>query len=219
LSKAKECVADLETRANRLTAIVADADAANAALQAAITADGGLALEAYGAGNASDQPIARLVSGRETTARAASAAREALPGVQDMLAKSRAEEVRLESARFDAVIVYLKMQASDEHKTFVRAFRDLCDSYDALCGIAVALAATGHSDMMTTGHPMPIQVANFNMGTGPAHGPSERMVMQHNVADAKIAWMQARERLLADADASLDDLVGTPFQYESDRHL
>lgn len=224
LAKAKECVADLETRANRLTAIVADADAANAALQAAITADGGVALEAYGAGNASDQPIARLVSTKETTARAASAARDALPNVQDMLTKARAEEARMEAAKFDAVIVYLKMRAGDEHKSFLRAYQDLCDSYDALCGIAVALAATGHSEMMTTGHPVPIQVPNFNMGTGPAHGPSERMVLSHGLAEAKIAaasdrWMQARERLLANADAGLNDLIGMQFPYESDRNL
>jgi hypothetical protein len=212
LAKAKDCVNDLEARLNRLTTIIGDADAAHTALQAAITADGGVALEAYAAGNASDQPIAKLVATKETTARAASAARDALPGVNDMLAKARAEEARLEAARFDAVIVYLKMRASDDHKSFTRAFRDLCDSYDALCGIAVAVAATGHSEMMTTGLPVTLQVPNFNMGTGPAHGPNERTVMQHNVADAKISnatskWMQARERLIADADADLEDLI------------
>jgi hypothetical protein len=79
LAKAKDCVADLETRLNRLTTIISDADAAHAALQDAITADGGVALEAYGAGNASNQPIAMLVATKETTAKAASAAKDALP--------------------------------------------------------------------------------------------------------------------------------------------
>jgi hypothetical protein len=115
LAKACDCVADLETRLARLTTIISDADAAHAALQEAIAADGGVALEAYGAGNASDHPIAKLVAAKECTAKAASAAKDALPGVQDILAKARAECGRLESAKFDAVIVYLKTRASDEH--------------------------------------------------------------------------------------------------------
>jgi chromosome segregation ATPase len=148
LAKAKECITDLEARLGRLNTIISDADTAHAALQAAIKEDGGVALEAYGAGRASNQPIAKLVETKENTAKAASAARDALPNVQDMLASGRAQEAALVTARFDAVIVYLKMRASDEHKTYMRAFKDLCDSYDALCGIANALSATGHSEML-----------------------------------------------------------------------
>jgi hypothetical protein len=112
-------------------------------LQDAIAADGGVSLEAYSNGNASNQPIAKLVANKETTAKAASAAKDALPGVNDMLAKARAEVARLEGVKFDAVIVFLKTRARDEHDTYIRAFRDLCDAYDRLCGIAVAVSATG----------------------------------------------------------------------------
>jgi hypothetical protein len=101
-----------------LNAIVSDADAAQAALQDAIAADGGVALEAYGAGNASNQPIAQLVATKENTTKAASAARDALPGVNDMLAKARAEVARLEGVKFDAVIVFLKTRARDEHEAY-----------------------------------------------------------------------------------------------------
>jgi hypothetical protein len=223
-TKARECVADLEARQGRLTTIISDADAARTALQAAIKADGGVALEAYSAGDASDAPIARLVEHRDTTAKAASAAKDALPGVEEMLTKARAELVKLEGLKFDAVIVYLKTRAKDEHEVYVGAFNDLIRSYERLYGIAVALSVTGHSDMMTTALPVPIQAPGFNMGTGPAHGPSELVTMRHMVAEAKVGeatakWMLARERLLSDADANLDDLTGMQFQYESDRHL
>lgn len=222
LAKAKDCVADLEARLDRLNTIISDADAAHLALQEAIAADGGVALEAYGAGRASDQPIAKLVAAKENTAKAASAAKDALPSVQDMLAKVRAEVAKLESAKFDAVIVYLKMRASDEHKAYMRAFRELCDSYDRLCGIAVAVSATGHSDMMTTGLPVPIRAPGFNMSTGPAHGPSELVTMGHTASENKVAawtakWMQARERLDKDVDAELDDLIS--FEHEADKYL
>ncbi len=213
LAKARDCVADLEARLARLTAIIGDADAAHVVLQEAIAADGGVALEAYGSGRAPDQPIAELVGAKETTAKAASAAKDALPGVEDMLNKARAEVVRLESVKFDDVVRYLKSRAGDEHKIYLRAFNELCKSYENLCGIAVALSATGHADMMTSGLPLPIQSPGFNMSTGPSHGPSEKITMSYMAAEAKVAkstatWMQARERLMQDADADLDDLIG-----------
>jgi hypothetical protein len=93
-----------------------------------------------------------------------------------------------------------------------------------LYGIAVALSVTGHSDMMTTALPVPIQAPGFNMGTGPAHGPNELVTMRHVAAEAKVGdaqakWLQARERLVKDVDANVDDLIGPQFQYESDRYL
>jgi hypothetical protein len=213
LGKANECVADLEGRLNRLNTIISDADAAHAALQQAIAADGGVALETYGAGQASDQPIAALVGAMENTARAASAAKDALPSVTDMLSRARAEVVRLEGMKFDAMIVYLKTRAREEHNKYNAAFAELSRAYDALCGIAVAVSATGHADMMTTGLPVPIKAPGFNMSTGPAHGPSELVTLTHSVTEARIArstamWMQARERLERDPDADLDDLIG-----------
>lgn len=182
-----------------------------------------MALEAYGAGNASNQPIAKLVGAKENTAKAASAAKDALPGVHDMLAKARAEVAKLESAKFDAVIVYLKTRASDEHKAYTRTFREFCDLYDRLCGIAVAVSATGHSDMMTTPLPVQVRAPGFNLGTGPAHGPSELVTMSHTPGEDKVAawtakWMQARERLDQDPDANLDDLI-LQFSHEADRYL
>ncbi len=221
---ARQRVAELEARLARMNAIVRDADAAQAALQAAVDDDGGEALEAYAAGQASDQPIARLVEHKDTTSKAASAAKDALPGVQDALAKARAELVRLEELKFSEVILFLKRRAKDEHEAYVNTFNALNRSYEKLCGIAVALAATGHAEMMTTALPVAIQAPGFNMGLGPSHGPSERVIMGHLAGEAEVAaftaaWMQARERLIRDVDANVDGLIGMQFQYESDRGL
>jgi hypothetical protein len=98
----------------RMTTIISDAGVAHSALQAAIGADGGVALEAYGAGLTSDQPIAKLVEHKETTAKAAGAAKDALPGVRDALANARAVLAKAENAKFDAVILYLKARADFE---------------------------------------------------------------------------------------------------------
>jgi hypothetical protein len=213
LQKAQACVKDLEQRLNRLNTIVSDADAAHGALQAAIAADGGVALERYGNGQAGNEPIAALIAAKENTARAARAAKAALPSVEAMLAKARAEVTRLEGVKFDAMIVYLKTRASSEHRAFVQSFNALCKSYDTLCGIAVALDATGHSEMMTSGLPLPIKVPGFNMGTGAAHGPSETVTMFHGpnettINNATSDWIRARERLMENAEADLHDLIG-----------
>ena len=164
LADGQACVADLEARLNRLGTIISDADAAHDALQQAITADGGVALEKYGNGNAANEPIAALIATKENTAKAASAAKAALPSVQDMLAKARAEVTRLEGVKFDAMIVFLKTRAADEHQIYVKAFQAMCKSYDKLCGIATALSATGHSDMMTSRPPAADQGQWFQHG-------------------------------------------------------
>jgi hypothetical protein len=39
------------------------------------------------------------------------------------------------------------------------------------------------------------------------------------VEDSTSNWLQARNRLTADVDAELDDLIGPQFQYASDRDL
>jgi hypothetical protein len=145
--------------------------------------------------------------------------------VEDMLAKARAEVVRLEGVKFDAMIVYLKTRAADEHRAYLKAFNAMCASHDALVGIAVALAATGHAEIMTSGAPLPIRVPGFNMNTGPGHGPSETVTLTHSASDGKVGratadWMQARERLASDPNADIDDLIGTPaYLYPADADL
>jgi hypothetical protein len=223
LAKAKDAVNELDARLDRLAGIIRSADAAHTALQEAIAADGGAALAEYAAGKAFSHPIAKLIATKEAAA-AVKGENGALQKAQKMLDAARSEVVRLETEKDNAAIFYLKARASEAHKLYIRAFNDLCVSYDQLCGIAVALDATGHAAMMTTALPVPIAVPGFNMSSGPAHGPSDLVTMRHVAGEAKVGvsrakFMQARERLRKDADAELDDLIGPQFQYASDRDL
>lgn len=214
LGKAQQVVADADALLDRLITVIRDADAAEAVLQASVAEDGGVSLAAYSAG-ATDAPIAKLIATKKTTEEAATVAKAALPGVNSKLDAARAEVKRLEQEKFDATIIYLKTRARDKHAAYHNTFSVLSNLYDQLCGVAVAMSATGHSDMMTTGLPVAIQAPGFNMGTGPAHGPSEAVVImhtpgagEHRVGDAMARWTEARERLLQDPDAALDDLIG-----------
>jgi hypothetical protein len=119
-------------------------------------------------------------------------------------------------------------RASDEaHKLYIRAFNELCGSCDRLCGISVALSATEQSEMMTTALPVPIAVPRVQhvirscpRPQGGRHHDAHGGRSEGGcVSTAK--WRQARERLDKDADAELDDQIGTgpTIQYEADREL
>jgi hypothetical protein len=215
LAKAQQAVADIDANQDRLIKIIADAKAADEALQAAVAEDRGVSLAAYAAGGASDGPIAKLILTKETTAKAAAAASAALPAVKEMLAFACAEVVRLEQQKFDATLVYLKTRAQEKHRAYNNAFTVLSSSYDQLCGVAVALSATGHSEMMTSGARLPIHAPGFNLNIGPSHGPSEKVTLTHTtgdgearVSEAMARWTEAKERLLQNPDAELDDIIG-----------
>src|SRR5205814_563438 len=121
---------------------ITDADAAHAALQEAVAADGGVSLAAYALGNASDQPIAKLIMHEENTSKAAGAARAALPNAQAMLADARAECSRLERDKENAGLAYLRGRADEVALSYKRAFDLLCTTHDQLVGISAALSAT-----------------------------------------------------------------------------
>jgi hypothetical protein len=222
LAKVQAVSADIDASQDRLVKVIRDADAADAALQEAVTEDGGVSLAEYSAGNAADAPIAKLITAKEITAKAAAVAKTALPGVQSRLDAARAEIDKLKQEQFDATIVYLKTRARDKNKAYHDTFYALSNLYDQLCAIAVATSVTGHAEMMTTGLPVAIQAPGFNMSTGPSHGPSEKVTLTHTPDDgeAKVVevtsrWMQARERLLQDAYADLDDLIGPQVEKEN----
>jgi hypothetical protein len=215
LADAQKVVADADALLDRLIRVIRDADAAEEALQASVAEDGGVSLAAYSAGEAADAPIAKLISTKKITAEAAAVAKAALSGVQSKLEAARTEVTRLEGVRFDATIVYLKTRAEDKHRSYHDAFAVLSNLYDQLCGVAVAVSATGHADMMTSGLPLPIQAPGFNLSTGPSHGPSETVTLAHTpgagearVAQSTSRWLEARERLLQNPDADVDDLIG-----------
>jgi len=215
LAKAQQAVADADALLDRLVKVIRDADAAEEALQASVAEDGGVSLAAYSTGEATDAPIAKLIATKKITAEAAAVAKAALPGVNSKLEAACVEVKRLEAVRFDATIVYLKTRAQDKHRSYHDAFAVLSNLYDQLCGVAVAVSATGHADMMTSGAPLPVQAPGFNLSTGPSHGPSEKVTLTHTtgagearVGEAIARWTEARERLLQNPNADVDDIIG-----------
>lgn len=220
LVKANEAVAELEVRLNRLTGIIHDADLAHATLQQAIAEDGGLALAEYAAGKAQDDDMAQLVQAKETTAKAAAAARDALPNVQDMLSRARNEVTRLEQLKQDAALQYLKQRADHVALQYKRIFSALCRSHDQLVGISAALSATGQHGGEIRMSTTPMQVPRFDLPS--VADPNEFLpTMTHQPAenavyDATASWLEARNRLSQDAEAELDDLIGPAHERNDD---
>jgi hypothetical protein len=218
LVKANDAVVELETRLDRLTAIVRDADAAHAALQQAIADDGGVALADYAAGNAPDGAIAKLIAADEATGKAAAAAKDALPNVQAVLVNARSQVARIEQQKEEAVLQYLKGRADESALQYKRIFETLCRAHDQLAGVSIALSATSSGEFggeirMTR---MPLQIPRFNLPS--TADPNEYLpTMEHRasentVEDTASSWMKARQRLAQDVDAELDDLIGPPLQ-------
>lgn len=221
LVKANEAVAELEQRQERLTTIIKDADAAHTSLQKAIADDGGVALADYAAGKSADGVIAKLVASEEIAAKAAVAARAALPNVQALLANARSQIVRLEAERENAAIRYLRVRADELALQYTRIFNALCRSHDQLVGISAALSTTGEHGGEIRMSGVQMQVPRFNLPSSAdpnqylatmTHVPSD-----HTVEDATASWLQARDRLSKDAEAELDDLIG-PNLDRSDHH-
>jgi hypothetical protein len=223
LVKANNAVTELETRLNRLTNIVRDADAAHVALQQAIADDGGVALADYAAGNTPDCAIAKLIAVDEAASKAAAAAKEALPNVQNTHAHARAEVTRLEQKKEDTALEYLRGRADELALQYKRIFNALCRSHDQLVGISVALSTSGEYGGEIRMSTLPVKVPRFNLPS--TADPNEYLpTMDHLASEFTVEgsaadWQQARERLFKDADAELDDLIGPQFQYESDRDL
>lgn len=216
LAKANEAVLELEARLQRLTSICQDAELAHATLQQAIAEDGGVSLAEYAAGNAQDGDIAHLVQAKETTAKAAAAARDALPNVQAMLAKARSEVERLEQQKESAALEYLRQRADHVALQYKRIFTALCRSHDQLVGISAALSATGAHGGEIRMSETRIEVPRFNLPS--VADPNEYLSsMTHlandtTVEDSTASWLQARNRLANDVDAELDDLIGPPTE-------
>ncbi len=220
LVKANEAVAELEVRLDRLTGIIQDAELAQATLQQAIAEDGGVGLAEYAAGRAQDSDIAQLVQAKETTAKAAAAARDAVPNVQNMLSRARNEVARLEQQKQDEALRYLKQRADHVALQYKRIFDALCRSHDQLVGISAALSATGEHGGEIRMSSTPIQVPRFDLPS--VADPNEFLpTMTHRpadiaVEDATANWLEARNRLSQDTEAKLDDLIGPANERNDD---
>jgi hypothetical protein len=215
LTQGRAVHVEIEAQLDRLVRIIRDADAADAALQEAVDADGGVALAAFAGGNASDAPIAKLIATKETTAKAAAVAKVALPKAHAMLTATEAELSRLEEEKKDAVLAYLTSRANPEASECRRIFEELCKSHDRLTGISVALAVEGTSGQLLSEY-LTMEIPRFARVDMPPvadpnfldYMPVKRFVSQFTVERTTNDWRRARERLSENVDAELNDLIG-----------
>ncbi len=209
VSKAKEAVADLEQRVERLESIIIDADAAHRALQLAISNDGGVALASYSAGTSPvDSEISKLVMAAETSARAATAAKAALPHAQAALENAKAQVIDLGEQRVSELNRVIAMLADGEARAYQKAFDELGRRHDRLCGWA-STAEANQGDIRLTQAPLAVpRFASPSLGNMDADPFLRHQVNQLDIGDAARMWKEIRGRLELDAGADISDLIG-----------
>jgi hypothetical protein len=208
VSKAKEAVADLENRIERFESIISDADANHRALQLAIANDGGKALAEYAAGKAgADSEIAKLVTLEDSSRKAATAAKAALPGTESMLNNARAQLPRLAEERVAELNRVVARLADADARAYQKAFEEMCRLHDRLVGYAsVAQATIGDIQLIID----PVKTPRFalpSMGNSDADPFLRHSVNELTVNAAAKSWAAVRQRLEDDAEADLSDLI------------
>jgi hypothetical protein len=207
-NKAKEAVAEFEQRVRRLEQIVSDADVTNRALQTAIAADGGVALEKYATGNApGDSEIAGLVLMAEQSTRAATAAKAARPAAQAQLEDVRMQVIALSEGRVAELNRVISMMADEECRAYKRAFENLGRRHDRLVGYA-SVAEMNQGDIRLTQAPLAIpRFSSPSLGGIDSDTMLRHVVNQLDIGEAARMWGNIRARLEQDAGADVSDLM------------
>jgi hypothetical protein len=126
-----------------------------------------------------------------------------------MLAKARSEIKRLEEEREKAIVEYLRTRADEYAAQYKLIFQALCRAHDQLVGISNALLARWDFPDIRMGVPR-IEVPRFNLPSMAFGGEATigHLAVDATVEDATANWLGAMDRLINDADAPLDDLLG-----------
>jgi hypothetical protein len=208
LTKANQAAAEIEARIQRLEKIISDADSAHDRLQVAILVDNGASLASYSSGQATDDSeIGRLVIAADTTARAKAAAVAALPGAQSSLVNVREQAVALDAARVAEVNRVISQLADSEAREYERAFREMCRLHDRLCGYA-SVQEMNVGDIRRI--QAPLSTPRFST---PSFGDSlsdpflRHQFNELTFNEAQRTWSSVKQRLEADSDADVSDLI------------
>jgi hypothetical protein len=208
VAKANEAVTDLEQSVARLNTIIADADTNHHALQDAINADGGRALADYSAGKSDpDSEIAKLVTIAEASAKAANAAKAALPTTESMLSDARSQVTALGDQRLAELNRVVAMLADADARAYQKAFDEMCRLHDRLVGYAsVAQASIGDVQLIVD----PIKTPRFalpSLGNSDADPFLRHRENEIAVAESARQWATVRQRLEVHVDADLSDIL------------
>jgi hypothetical protein len=210
---AEQAIAEMAANVTRLERIISDAAEADAALQESVAGDGAVSLTAFAAGESTpDSEIATLLANAENTARAAVAARAALPRAQANLAAAQGELGRLHDQRRLAERDFLLMIANEKARKYRKLFSELCVAHDELVGISNSLPPVSPTEPEVRMTTAPIQVPAFNIASGRANTSEWLAIEVHHAneftVDAEASkWLSARERLANDVEADVSDLL------------
>jgi hypothetical protein len=209
IRKGKAAIVNLEESIQRLETIIAGADEAHRALQAAIVSDGGKALADYSAGRTNDgDEINKLVMVADNSARAATAARASLPDAHSALQNAHAQVASLIDQRAQELKRVLATLGDVDARAYDKAFSDLCRLHDRMVGHA-SVAEDNIGDIRLTHEPLRVPRFAFpSMGHADADPFLRHQASDLTVAESARRWSQIRERLESDANADLSDLIG-----------
>jgi hypothetical protein len=208
VSKAKEAITDLEQRVERLQHIISDAAEAHHALQMEIVSDGGVELANYSAGRAApDSDISKLVLSAENSARAATAAKAALPKAEADLENARSQVVDLNDQRVTELNNVIASLGAVEAQRYEDAFNKLCILHDRLVGYC-------EINEMNAGDVRriidPLRTPRFALGSmgGSESDPFLRHLSPSSitVGESSRKWSEIRSRLEVDVNADISDL-------------
>jgi ABC-type transporter Mla subunit MlaD len=205
--KAKDSVSDFEQRVHRLEQII-DAAHAHAALQQAIAADGGVSLEGFATGQApADSAIAQLVMTAENSARAATAARAALPTAIASLENVNMQVIVLDEERAAELNRVIAMLADEEARGYQRIFDQLGRAHDRLVGYA-SVAETNLGDIRLIIDPLKApRFASPSLGNSDADPFIRHQPNPLDIGSAARMWEAVRARLDQDPGADISELL------------
>jgi hypothetical protein len=209
ISLAKTAIVEIESKIECLQEIVSGADVHHKALQACIEADNGRSLSDYSAGKvAADSSIARLVLLADNSKRAATAAQSALPSAIAQLEDANRQLLDLGEQRaqeLNRVLTTLGDLEADEYR---KTFEKLGRLHDQLVGFAnVAQSSLGDIQLILD----PLRAPRFQFPSMRGHIDSDPFLRHQpsslTVSESSRKWSEIRERLSADANADVNDLL------------
>jgi hypothetical protein len=209
IALAHEAIEDLEQRCHRFGSIINEAEAAERALQDAISFDGGRALAAYSAGQTKpNDEISKLVAHAKSSGEAATAARTALPHTESLLENARSQVISLadqKNAELNRVVATL---ADFDARKYQEAFDLLGKLHDRLIGYA-AVVEGNQGDIRLIQEPL--KTVRFVLPSM-ANSSDADPFIRHQISDLTVAesartWSAVRDRLQSDANADLADLL------------
>ena len=211
LDEARKRVAECEAEIERLELVIAEGDKAAAVLQAQIAGDGAAGIAALVKGEAKPDAAMTSIIAIELAVRAAQAR---LPAARAELEQANAQAMRAEVQRNLAARNAMVREADRVAARYAKLLSELAETYDSLVGISGALPPLETLGQeihnLVTGFTIP----RFNLpsnSTSAGYAPTfVHIPDEWRVNATRARWAAARDRLIDDPDADLNELLKPP---------